>query len=501
MRRCTNGIFILDTREEFDEGPGPGASAPKRVKAPFVERTVLSFPNGGRAMTMDTATHWSARSWRSKEALQQPTYPDEEKLEEALDYVAGLPPLVTSWEVENLKTELARAAHGDRFLLQGGDCAESFRDCQAEVITSRLKILMQMSLVLTYGLNTRIVRVGRFAGQYAKPRSSDTETRNGTTLPSYRGDIINGPEFSAEARRPNPDRLAEAYASSSLTLNLVRALAEGGFADLRHPEYWDLDFMQHSPLAEEYHAIVDAIEDTLGFVEAVTDKQLDSLEGVTFYTSHEALLLPYEEALSRSVPHKDGIYNLGTHLPWVGKRTNQPDKAHVEYARGLENPVGLKVGPDMTPSRLQTLVRTLNPEDEPGGLALITRFGADTIGDRLPSLIDAVRAIGHTVLWVCDPMHGNTERTDDGTKTRHFDNILGELEQAFDIHAAENSHLGGVHFELTGENVTECIGGARGLSVSDLDQAYESHVDPRLNYEQSLEMAFSIVRKYRQLSA
>lgn len=451
-------------------------------------------------MAQQAVEHWSPRSWRKKEALQQPTYPDETELEEALDYLSKLPPLVTSWEVANLKTELARAARGEQFLLQGGECAELFANCRADVITSRLKILMQMSLVLTYGLNTRIIRVGRFAGQYAKPRSSATETRNGTTLPSYRGDIINSPEFSAEARRPDPQRLIEAYSSSSLTLNLVRALAEGGFADLRHPEYWDLDFMQHSPLAEEYHALVDAIEDTLGFVEAITDQKLDSLESVTFYTSHEALLLPYEEALSRSVPHKEGIYNLGTHLPWVGKRTNQPENAHIEYARGLQNPVGLKVGPDMTPSTLKRLVQTLDPEDEPGKLTLITRFGADRIGDRLPSLIEAVRATGQSVLWVCDPMHGNTERTDSGTKTRHFDNILGELEQAFDIHAAEDSHLGGVHFELTGKNVTECIGGARGLSEADLGRAYESHVDPRLNYEQSLEMAFSIVRKYRELT-
>lgn len=451
-------------------------------------------------MAQQAVEDWSPRSWRKKEALQQPTYPDQTELEEALDYLSKLPPLVTSWEVANLKTELARAARGEHFLLQGGECAESFANCRADVITSRLKILMQMSLVLTYGLNTRIIRVGRFAGQYAKPRSSSTETRNGTTLPSYRGDIINSPEFSDEARRPDPQRLIEAYSSSSLTLNLVRALAEGGFADLRHPEYWDLDFMQHSPLAEEYHALVDAIEDTLGFVEAITDQKLDSLESVTFYTSHEALLLPYEEALSRSVPHKEGIYNLGTHLPWVGKRTNQPDNAHIEYARGLQNPVGLKVGPDMTASTLKRLVQTLDPEDEPGKLTLITRFGADRIGDRLPSLIEAVRATGQSVLWVCDPMHGNTERTDSGTKTRHFDNILGELEQAFDIHAAEDSHLGGVHFELTGQNVTECIGGARGLSEADLGRAYESHVDPRLNYEQSLEMAFSIVRKYRELT-
>jgi 3-deoxy-7-phosphoheptulonate synthase len=450
-------------------------------------------------MSPPTTQDWRLRSWREKDALQHPTYPDADALEAALEHVSALPPLVTSWEVQNLKQELARAARGERFLLQGGECAESFADCRAEVITSRLKILMQMSLVLTYGLNTRIVRVGRFAGQYAKPRSSDTETRNGTTLPSYRGDIINGPDFTEAARRPDPQRMVEAYASSSLTLNLVRALAEGGFADLRHPEYWDLDFMDHSPLAEEYHAIVDAIEDTLDFLETVTNEKLDSLEGVSFYTSHEALLLPYEEALSRTVPHKDGVYNLGTHLPWVGKRTNQPDKAHIEYARGIENPVGLKVGPDMTPSRLKTLVRTLDPEDEPGKLTLISRLGADSIGDKLPALVRAVQNLGHSVLWIADPMHGNTEKTEDGTKTRRFDKILGELKQAFDVHAAEGSHLGGVHFELTGENVTECIGGARGLTVDDLENAYKSRVDPRLNYEQSLEMAFSIVRKYRQL--
>jgi 3-deoxy-7-phosphoheptulonate synthase len=450
-------------------------------------------------MSVPTVQDWSLRSWREKEALQQPTYPNDASLQEALDHVSALPPLVTSWEVEHLKTELARAANGERFLLQGGECAESFGDCRADIITSRLKILMQMSLVLTYGLNTRVVRVGRFAGQYAKPRSSDTETRDGTTLPSYRGDIINGAAFAPEARRPDPQRMVEAYASSSLTLNLVRALTEGGFADLRHPEYWDLDFVQHSPLADEYHAIADAIGDTIDFLETVTDEEIDSVEGVTFYTSHEALLLPYEEALSRTVPHKAGVYNLGTHLPWVGKRTNQPEKAHVEYARGIENPVGLKVGPAMTPSRLKTLIRTLDPEDEPGKLMLISRLGADAIGDKLAPLIQAVQATGQSVLWIADPMHGNTEKTDAGIKTRRFDNVLGELEQAMDIHAAEGSHLGGVHFELTGEDVTECIGGARGLSEADLGRAYESHVDPRLNYEQSMEMAFSIVRKHRRL--
>jgi len=447
-----------------------------------------------------TVENWSPTSWTQKEARQLPEYPDADELTQTLDHLASLPPLVTSWEVKRLKEQLALAANGKRFLLQGGDCAESFADCTADVITSRLKIMLQMTLVLTYGLNTRVVRVGRFAGQYAKPRSSPTETRNGQTLHSYRGDIINGPAFEPDVRRPDPKRLIQAYHSSSATLNLVRALAEGGFADMHHPEYWDLDFMQQSPLAEDYHAIVDAIEDTLSFMETVTDQPVNSLERAPFYTSHEALHLPYEQSMTRTVPHQPGVFNLGTHLPWIGKRTGHPEEAHVEYMRGLANPMGLKVGPTMTPSRLKRLIRILNPNDEPGRLTLITRLGAEQVADRLPALIEAVQAMGHTVLWCCDPMHGNTEKTGSGIKTRRFGNILAELDQTVEIHAHEGSHLGGVHFELTGENVTECIGGARGLSETDLERAYKSHVDPRLNYEQSLEVAFSIVRKHRQMN-
>ena len=450
-------------------------------------------------MPTDTAPSWSPSSWRTRTVRQQPAYPDPEALDAALSQVDQMPPLVTSWEVDNLKKDLARAEAGERFLLQGGDCAESFDDCTADVITSRLKIMLQMSLVLTYGLDTKVVRVGRFAGQYAKPRSSDTETRGDTTLPSYRGEIINSPEFTEESRTPDPQRLIRAYTHSGLTLNLVRALSEGGFADLRHPEYWNVDFMAHSPLANEYQRLVDDIGTAMRFIDTVAEQALDAMERVTFYTSHEALLLPYEEALTRTVPHKQGVYNLGTHLPWIGKRTNDPEEAHMEYMRGIQNPIGLKVGPDMTPSQLRTLVRHLDPNEEPGRLTLITRFGADTIADRLPPLINTLDTMGHSVLWCCDPMHGNTERTDGGIKTRRFANILGELEQAFEIHAAEGSRLGGVHFELTGENVTECIGGARGLEATDLERAYKSLVDPRLNYEQSLEIAFSVVRKYRTL--
>ncbi|RMF56964.1 MAG: 3-deoxy-7-phosphoheptulonate synthase class II, partial [Bacteroidetes bacterium] len=302
-----------------------------------------------------------------------------------------------------------------------------------------------------------------------------------------------------EERTPDPHRMLEAYSRSALTLNFIRALAEGGFADLHHPEYWDLDFVQHSPLADEYHAIVGAIAEALRFMETISEAPLSSAERVTFYTSHEALLLPYEQALTRTVPRRPGFYNLATHFPWIGMRTADPEGAHVEYARGLRNPVAVKIGPAMTRSWLRDLIERLNPDDVPGRLTLITRFGAGRIGDHLPALIDAVRATGKTVLWVCDPMHGNTETTDSGLKTRRFENILAELEQAFDIHAAMGTTLGGVHFELTGEDVTECIGGARGLDEADLERAYKSHVDPRLNGEQALEMAFCIVRKRRQM--
>lgn len=442
---------------------------------------------------------WSPSSWRKREALQQPTYPNEVELIEVMDHLNDLPPLVTSWEVRALKRQLAEAANGQRFVLQGGDCAERFDECKTNIIANRLKILLQMSLVLVFGLKTRVVRIGRFAGQYAKPRSSDLETRQGQTLPSYRGDIINGAPFTPEARYPDPQRMLLAYARSAMTLNLVRALAESGFADLHHPEYWDLNFVQHAPLAEEYRTMVESIKDAVSFMETVSDSPLNSLERASFFTSHEALHLPYEEALTRYVAHQVGAYNLSTHLPWIGARTADLEGAHVEYARGLTNPIGLKVGPSMSPRELAGLVRRLNPENEFGRLMLIHRLGADRIGDLLPPLLEAVRATGTPVLWTSDPMHGNTELTDSGIKTRRFENILDELEQAFDVHAAEGSHLGGVHFELTGENVTECTGGARGLGDADLLHAYKSQVDPRLNYEQALEMAFLIVRKKKSM--
>jgi 3-deoxy-7-phosphoheptulonate synthase len=443
---------------------------------------------------------WAPSSWSERQAKQQPTYPNQQRLDGAVAELAALPPLVTSWEVERLKTQLAEAAEGRRFMLQGGACAERFDQCSADIITNKLKVLLQMSLVLTYGLKRRIIRVGRFAGQYAKPRSSDTETRDGVTLPSYRGDLINGPGFTEGERIPNPDRLIRGYETSALTINFIRALVEGGFADLRHPEYWDLDFVDHSPRAREYQRMVESISDSLRFMEVLADSSSGEISRVDFFTSHEGLHLPYEQAVTRQVPRREGWYNLGTHLPWLGMRTCEPDGSHVEYFRGIRNPIGVKIGPAMTPEWLIELIEILDPDDEPGRLTLIHRFGSHRVAECLPPLIRAAKKAGRHIVWCCDPMHGNTEKTADGIKTRRFDKILDEVEQSFDIHHDEGSYLGGIHFELSGDNVTECVGGARGLVEADLRRAYESRVDPRLNYEQSLEMALLIARKMASMN-
>ena len=443
---------------------------------------------------------WTPASWRSRAAVQMPTYPDAAALESALGELRRLPPLVTSWEIFTLKKQLAEAQEGKRFLLQGGDCAESFSDCESGLISNRLKVLLQMSLVLVHGLHLPVVRVGRFAGQYAKPRSTDTETRDGATLPSYRGDLVNQPEFTTEARIPDPRRMIKAHARSAMTMNFVRALVDGGFADLHHPEYWNLSWVGYSPNANEYQQMMTSIGEAVRFMETLSGSQLDNLNRIDFYTSHEALLLPYEEALTREVPRQWGWFNLSTHYPWIGMRTAAIDGAHVEYLRGVRNPIALKVGPSVNPDQLLRLIDVLNPDDEPGRLTFIHRMGAAGIAEKLPPLLDAVRRDGRRVLWVCDPMHGNTESTSNGYKTRRFDNIRGEVEQSFDLHAAAGTRLGGVHLELTGEDVTECTGGARELTDTDLERAYRSTVDPRLNYEQSLEIAMSIVRKQNQLA-
>jgi 3-deoxy-7-phosphoheptulonate synthase len=444
-------------------------------------------------------TDWNIDSWRTKTARHQPEYPDADAVTAATDELAAFPPLVTSWEIESLKQQLAEAAQGRRFLLQGGDCAESFGECTSDVIINKLKILLQMSLVLVHGTRKRVIRVGRFAGQYAKPRSETTETRGDLTCASYYGDIVNRPEFEHQARTPDPWRLLRGYERSALTLNFIRSLIDGGFADLHHPEYWQLDFVKHSPKSSEFHDIVTSIGESLRFMETLSGISISDMSRVDFYTSHEALLLPYEAALTRTVPRRAGAYNLSTHFPWIGMRTAALDEAHVEFFKGIRNPIGVKIGPALAPQDmgpyLEGLMDALHPDDEPGRLTLIHRYGAGKVGEYLPALIEAVRATGKQVLFVCDPMHGNTRKTDSGIKTRRFEDILSEVEQAIDIHDRCNSHLGGVHFELTGENVTECTGGARGLTDEDLKDGYRSLVDPRLNYEQSLEMAMLIARR------
>jgi len=443
---------------------------------------------------------WSPQSWRSKPAAQQPCYPDAEAFQAVLKELARLPPLVTSWEVDELKGQLAEAARGNQFLLQGGDCAEQFDECESGIITNKLKILLQMSLVLVHGSKKRVIRVGRFAGQYAKPRSAETEERGGTALPAYRGDLVNQPAFTPEARTPDPQLMLRGYERAALTLNFIRALIKGGFANLHHPEYWELDFVQHSPLAAEYRKIAREVGGALAFMENVLRVRPGEMGWVDFFTSHEGLVLAYEEAQTRRPPRRTGWYNLSTHFPWIGMRSADPDGAHVEYFRGITNPIAVKVGPGMEPDRLRRLIDILHPNNEPGRLTLVHRFGCERIADCLPPLIQAVRSTGKTVLWCCDPMHGNTRTTAGGIKTRSFDAILSELDQAFDLHAASGGFLGGVHVELTGENVTECVGGARGLAEGDLSRAYHSHVDPRLNYEQALELAMLVARKMSRLN-
>jgi len=444
--------------------------------------------------------NWAPDSWQRCAVEQMPDYPDPKRCEKIVANLSSLPPLVTSWEVEELKGQLAEAAAGRRFLLQGGDCSESFEDCEPSIIANKLKILLQMSLIMVVGSKKPVTRVGRIAGQYAKPRSSDLETRGAVRLPSYRGDLINKIGFTEEERTPDPERMLRGYERAALTLNFIRALVDGGFADLHHPEYWDLDFVAHSSHAEEYRRIVDSISDSLKFLETVAGTRVDYFETVDFFTSHEGLHLYYEQAQTRQVPHRRGWYDLSTHFPWMGNRTRSLNGAHVEFFRGIRNPVGVKIGPPISPEELLDLIEVLDPENEPGRLTFIHRFGADQIEEGLPPLVDAVRRKDKVVLWCCDPMHGNNERTDSGVKTRQFSRILQELEHAFRIHKEMGSVLGGVHFELSGENVTECTGGARGLTEKDLVRAYRSQVDPRLNYEQALETAMLMSRLMSDLA-
>jgi 3-deoxy-7-phosphoheptulonate synthase len=441
-------------------------------------------------------TTWTPDSWQKRPALQQPNYENPAELTDALKTLSQLPPLVTAWEVDRLRGQLAAAAEGNAFVLQGGDCSESFDDCNSGTILRKLKVLIQMSLVLICGSKKRIVRVGRIAGQYAKPRSADLEKRGELELPSYRGDIVNRAGFTAAERRPDPQLMLRAYERSSLTINYIRALSEGGFADLHHPENWDLEFVRNTPGSRRYQQLLESLSDSIRFMEAVSAGELTQLTRVDFFTSHEGLLLLFEQALTR-MERQRGWYNLGTHMAWIGDRTRAVDGAHIEYFRGIRNPIGLKVGNSMAPDELIDVIKILNPDNEPGRLTLIHRFGAEKIRAKLPVLAEAVLRSGCKVLWSCDPMHGNGQTARNGIKTRSFDDIMSEIITAFRIHKEVGSRLSGIHLELTGEDVTECIGGPGNLSESDLTRDYRSPVDPRLNYEQAMEIAFLIAEQMR----
>jgi 3-deoxy-7-phosphoheptulonate synthase len=423
-------------------------------------------------------------------------------LEAAVFRLRALPPLVTSGEIERLRDLIAQAQEGRRFLLQGGDCAETLADCRAEVIAAKLKILLQMSVVLAYAGKQPVVRVGRIAGQYAKPRSSPTETRAGTALPSYFGDSVNRAEFTPEGRRPDPGLLVEGYKHAALTLNFVRALLEAGLGDVHHPEYWDLGFLRHAGLTPELRArfelLLSRISEGLRFMEALGERTVGDLTGSAFFTSHEALQLHYDAAQTRTVPRRKGWYNLTTHLPWIGERTRGIDGAHVEYCRGLRNPIGVKVGPTADPAEIRRLLDVLNPAREAGKIVLITRLGAKHVREKLPPLVEGLRE--HPVLWTCDPMHGNPAVTPSGIKTRAFGEILDDLLTTWETHRACGSRLGGAHVELTGDDVTECLGGASNLTEADLSRNYASPCDPRLNYEQAMELAFALAERMQGAS-
>lgn len=446
------------------------------------------------AMKKPVNDDWYVNSWRDKPAKQLPSYPDQDKLKKVEEILSGLPPLVFAGEARKLKNKLADVAAGKAFVLQGGDCAESFAEFNAVKIRDTFRVLLQMAVVLTFAGGVPVVKMGRMAGQFAKPRSSDDETQGDVTLPSYRGDIINKLEFTPEGRIPDPERMIRAYNQSASTLNLLRAFAQGGYADLHQVHRWNLDFVKDSPLSQRYEAMGKQIQDALSFMEAcgINSQTVPAMRETDFYTCHEALLLPYEQALTRVDSTTDTWYDCSAHFLWVGARTHQEDGAQIEFVRGIKNPLGLKVGPHMTGDELIKLIDTLNPENEPGRLTLIARMGAGKVMDHLPALLRRVKEEGRIVAWVCDPMHGNVETSETGFKTRRFDNILGEVKEFFAAHKQEGTHPGGVHFELTGQDVTECVGGADDITAEDLSSRYHTHCDPRLNANQALELAFLI---------
>jgi 3-deoxy-7-phosphoheptulonate synthase len=439
------------------------------------------------------AQNWTPDSWRSMPIVQVPEYRDADALAEVERRLSDFPPLVFAGEARKLKTQLAEVAEGRGFLLQGGDCAESFAEHHADHIRDFFRVFLQMAVVLTYASAQPVVKVGRIAGQFAKPRSSDNETKDGVTLPSYRGDIINGIEFDEKSRVPDPARQRAAYRQSAATLNLLRAFAQGGYASLENVHKWMLGFVADSPQSERYGALASRITETIDFMNAVgiTSETHAALRETDFYTSHEALLLGYEEALTRVDSTSGDWYATSGHMIWIGDRTRQPDHAHIEYCRGIRNPLGLKCGPSLEPDGLIRLIDLLNPENEPGRLTLIARFGSEKVGEHLPKLIRAVEREGRKVVWSCDPMHGNTI-TAAGYKTRPFDRILKEVQSFFDVHHAEGTHPGGIHVEMTGKNVTECTGGARAIRDEELQDRYHTHCDPRLNADQAVELAFLV---------
>lgn len=444
-------------------------------------------------------TPWSPDSWRARPIRQVPAYPDPAALAAMERRLHGYPPLVFAGEARRLKAGLAQVADGHAFTLQGGACGEVFSDFTANTVRDTFRVLLQMAVVLTFGASLPVVKIGRMAGQYAKPRSADTETKNGETLPSYRGDLINGAEFSAASRVPDPARMETGYFQSAGTLNLLRAFASGGYADLHGVHRWNLGFVARSPLADRYADLSQRIDETLRFMNAcgITSTNSPQIRETDFYTSHEALLLPYEQALTRVDSTTGDWYACSAHLLWIGDRTRQPDGAHVEFLRGVRNPLGLKVGPSTTPDDLLRNIEILDPANEAGRLTLIVRMGADKVEKLFPPLLRAVHRAGRKVVWLCDPMHGNTVTAASGRKTRRFDAILDEVRRFFDVHAAEGTWAGGVHVEMTGADVTECVGGAHRLTEADLGQRYETFMDPRLNAEQSLELAFLVAEELK----
>ena len=443
---------------------------------------------------------WTANSWRSFKAKHLPEYPDQSKLDKTQAELKTYPPLVFAGEARELKNNLAEVSEGKAFLLQGGDCAESFQDFNADYIRDTFKVLLQMSVTLTAAGNVPVVKVGRMAGQFAKPRSAPKEEIDGIELDSYKGDIINDMAFSAEARVPDPNRMLRAYTQSAATLNLLRAFAKGGFSDLNKVHQWNMGFVDKSPQGKKFRELADKISDTLAFMGAIgiSSKTSRKLRAVDFYTSHEALLLPYEECLTRLDSTSGEVYDTSAHMVWIGDRTRDPKGAHVEFCRGIKNPIGIKCGPSLDPNELKELLDILNPENEAGRITLICRFGSEQVTDSLPKLIKPFINSDHKLVWSCDPMHGNTMKANSGFKTRPFESVLKEVKEFFDIHHNFGTYPGGVHLEMTGQNVTECIGGAQAIKDDDLSARYHTHCDPRLNANQALELAFLISDRLKE---